>query len=170
MSHAIVNKSAATKITDIAALEAAVKELGLLFEKCTPGKGHYRTWKDTHGGKWVGDWPLPEGVSAEAMGDNADYVIKVPPGKQKNSDCYELGIVRSEEDQCWYPAHDFWGGGNGLEEHIGKTVIGKDKKVVKSHSILMDYYQAARVAMHYRAQGKTVHLQKQPDKLVLRIQ
>lgn len=166
MSHAIVSKSESTKITNIADLQAGAVFLGLLFTK----KGHYRTWKDDHGGKWVGDWPLPEGVSAAAMGDNADYVISVPKDQQlPGQTCYELGIVRDEEAKCWYPAHDFWGGGNGLEAFVGATTV-EGKKVVKSHQKLMDAYKAAGLARHYRAQGKNVSVQKQNEKLVLRIQ
>lgn len=169
MSHAIISKASSNKITDIAALKVAVENLmGLEITKCTPRKGHYRTWKDDHGG-WAGDWDLPEGVSAEEMGDNADYVISVPKSKDPKGKCYQLGIIWDEKDQCWYPAHDFYRGGYGLEEFIGKTEV-KGKTVVKSHQKLMDHYKAALLATQHRAKGKIVEFTKQKDKLVLRIQ
>lgn len=170
VSHAIVSKSSKTKITNIAALKAAVGLMGLEWRACEPRKGHYHTWKDDHGGKWAGDYPLPEGVSAEEMGDNADFVISVPLDKDPAKQCYELGIVWDEKGQCWYPAHDFWAGGQGLEKYIGETVVDSNDVVIKSHQKLMDNYQIAVLATQHRAKGKIVEFAKQKEKLVLRIQ
>ena len=168
MSHAIVSKSSSTKITSIEALKAAVLKMGLDFRVCEPRKGHYRTWKDEHNG-WAGDWPLPKGVSATEMGDNADYVISVPLAKDPGRKCYEVGIVWDEADKCWYPAHDFYAEGYGIEEYIGKTEV-KGTTVIKSHQKLMDYYNVAKVATKQRAKGKVVEFISVNQKPVLRIQ
>ena len=172
MSHAIVSKvkegKNSTAIHSIEALKIAVEAMGLEFRDCEPRKGHYRTWKDKNGG-WVGDWPLPEGVSADEMGDNADYVISVPASLDPHKTCYELGIVWDEADQCWYPAHDFYAGGNGLERYIGATTV-KGQQVVKSHQTLMGNYRLAQTALRRRALGQKVELTKQKEKLVLYIQ
>jgi hypothetical protein len=168
MSHAIVSKSRSTRITNIVALKAAVEKMGLEFRTCEPRKGHYRTWKDENGG-WVGDWPLPKGVSAKEMGDNADYVISVPLMEDPGKRCYELGIVWDEADKCWYPAHDFYAGGCGLEDYIGETTVN-GTTVIKSHQKLMDYYKVAELATKQRAKGKVVEFLKINQKPVLRIQ
>lgn len=166
MSHAIVSKLETTKITSPVILEAAVKLLKLNFEKCEPGKGHYRTWKDDHGGRLVGDWDLPEGTTAEQVGNNADFVISVPKELDPRGKCYQLGIVRDEKEGCWYPAHDFYSGGMGLEDHIGRTEL-KGNKVIKSCGRLMDSYRAAQTMLTYRARGKNAVFEQQGNKLVV---
>lgn len=166
MSHAIESKLETTKITDPKVLEAACKLMGLNFTEHKDGKGHYRTWKDDHGGNLVGDWPLPEGVTAAEVGNNADFVISVPASLDPRGRCYELGIVRNKKDNCWYPSHDFYQGGMGLEKHIGHTKL-KGDKVVKSCGILMDHYKAAQSLLTYRARGKNAIFEKQGTKLVV---
>lgn len=165
MSHGIISKNESSKITDIPALKLAVQEMGgLSFRECEPGKGTYRTWKSDHG-RWVGDWPLPEGVSAEEMGSNADFVISVDGDPQ----AYELGIVRDEKDNCWYPAYDFYCGGKGLEAHIGPIKM-KGKKVLSAAPKLMEHYQLMKLGLKSKAMGKNVSFQKQEQKLLLFIQ
>jgi hypothetical protein len=165
MSHGIVSKNENSKITDIPALKLAVQEMGgLNFRECEPGKGTYRTWKSDHG-SWVGDWDLPEGVSGEEMGNNADFVISL----KDNPEAYELGIVRDEKDGCWYPAYDFYMGGYGLEEKIGPIKL-QGKKVLSAAPKLMEYYQLMKVGLKNKALGKNVSFQKQEQKLLLFIQ
>lgn len=166
MSHAIVSKLEETKITNPKILEAACKLMGLNFTKHENGRGHYRTWKDDHGGRLVGDWDLPEGVTADQVGENADFVISVPKSLDPQGRCYELGIVRDEKDKCWYPSYDFFSGGMGLEKHIGPVQL-HGKKVVKSCGILMSHYRAAQAMLAYRARGKTAVFEKQDNKLVV---
>lgn len=164
MSHGIISRNDSNKITDIDALQLAAEQLGMKFTKCEKGKGHFRTWKDDHGG-WVGDWDLPEGVTGEEMGDNADYVLSIPGDKK----AYELGIVWNEQDQCWYPAHDFYAGGMGLEKVIGPTTV-QGKQVIGSAPKLMEYYRMMELYLQNQRLGKTVAFAKQQEKLVLYIQ
>lgn len=171
MSHAIISKNEASRITNIEALKLAAKEMGLDFRVCEPRRGHYRTYKDDNGGNWVGDWDLPEGVSGKQMGDNADFVISIPLKDDPSGKCYELGIVWDEKDQCWYPAYDFWNRGGGLEKHIGKVKL-QGKKVISACPKMMEYYRLMEVGIKQRALGKNVVFQnnKQEQKLVLCIQ
>lgn len=165
MSHAIISKLDETKITNIQVLKTACEMMGLEFTECEPGKGHYRTWKDQTG-SWVGDWPLPEGVSAAEMGDNADFVISVPKSLDPQGRTYQLGIVRDEKAECWYPAYDFYAGGQGLEAYIGEVKL-KGKKVISSCGRLMNHYKAAQAVLANQARGKAVHFQKVDNKLVI---
>jgi hypothetical protein len=100
MSHvATVN----VEVKDLAALKAAVKELGAEFVE------NVRTYKWY--GRSVGDYPLPKGMKASDLG-KCDHVIRVP-GVQ-----YEVGIVK--RGNGYVLAYDFWGPGQGLLKAFGK--------------------------------------------------
>lgn len=165
MSHGIVSRNESSKITNIEALKLSAEQMGINFRECEKGKGHFRTWKDDHNGQWVGDWDLPEGITGEQMGDNADYVLSIPGDSQ----AYELGIVWNEQDQCWYPAYDFYNGGNGLEKVIGKVTL-EGKEVISAAPKLMEYYRMVDLYLKNQQQGKAVVLTKQQEKLMLFIQ
>jgi len=91
------------EITDLETLRQACERLGLEFME---NQATYKWY-----GTWVGDTPLPEGMTASDLG-KCDHAIKVP-GAQ-----YEIGILRkgSKYILLW----DFWHQG-GLEQKLGKN-------------------------------------------------
>ena len=66
MSHIVSIK---TQLTDLDAIKAAARELGLTFVE------HQRTYK--WWGESVGDYPLPQGFKKEDLGQ-CEHAIKVP--------------------------------------------------------------------------------------------
>jgi hypothetical protein len=100
MSH--ISKMA-LEITSLLDLKQACKRLGLTFVD------NQKTYKWY--GTWMGDSPLPEGISKEELGQ-CTHAIKVP-------ECsYEIGVVQrgSKYTLLW----DAWSSG-GLEQKIGKN-------------------------------------------------
>lgn len=90
------------EITSLADLKQACQRLGMTFID------NQKTYKWY--GHWVGDAPLPEGITTEELG-LCSHAIKVP-------ECtYEIGIVKrgSKYILLW----DSWHSG-GLEQKIGK--------------------------------------------------
>lgn len=102
MSH-ITN--VAVEIRDLDALIAAAADCGLEFRKDQKTHRWY--------GRYVGDWPLPDGVAVADLGkcDHALHVVG-------NDKAYEIGVRQSGEQ--WLLQYDFWSGGYGLEKHVGK--------------------------------------------------
>lgn len=106
------------EIRDLDALEIACRRLGLEFRH---GQQTYRWF-----GEFVGDAPLPKGMTAEDLG-KCDHAIAVPD----NDRAYEIG-VRQNEDGTYTLAWDFFNGGYGLETIVG----GRDsKKLVAEYSV-----------------------------------
>ena len=90
------------EITSLVDLKQACKRLGLTF---IDNQKNYQWY-----GTWVGDAPLPEGITTEELG-HCTHAIKVP-------EClYEIGVVKkgSQYILLW----DSWSSG-GLEKKIGK--------------------------------------------------
>lgn len=90
------------KILSLDALKAACARLGLEWLE---GKTTYRWW-----GRWVGDYPLPEGVKVEDLG-KCTHAIRVPGAT------FEIGVVEKNGEHIliW----DFYQSG-GLEKVLGK--------------------------------------------------
>ena len=91
------------EITSLANLKQACQRLGFTFVD------NQKTYKWY--GTWMGDAPLPEGISKEELGQ-CTHAIKVP-------EClYEIGVVQrgSKYTLLW----DSWHSG-GLEQKIGKN-------------------------------------------------
>ncbi len=91
------------KVKDLEALKAACKRLGLEFVE---NQTTYRWY-----GRFVGDYPLPEGLKQEDLG-KCTHAIKVPGAS------YEIGVVNrhnGSHELLW----DFWHQG-GLERVLGK--------------------------------------------------
>lgn len=68
-------------------------------------------------GHWVGDWPLPKGLTEDQIG-KCDHAIRVIG----NDRAYEIGLTRiqGENGEEFRLSYDFWNGGYGLEEKVGK--------------------------------------------------
>jgi hypothetical protein len=104
------------EITSLADLKQACKRLGFTFVD------NQKTYKWY--GRWVGDAPLPEGITTEELG-KCTHAIQVPEAS------YEIGVAQkgSKYILLW----DSWHSG-GLEQKIGKNA-----------GILKQAYSIARI-------------------------
>jgi hypothetical protein len=130
------------EINDPETLKLACERLGLQFmENQTTYKWY---------GSWVGDTPLPEGITIDQLG-KCNHAIRVP-GAQ-----YEIGII--QRDRKYLLLWDFWYRG-GLEEKLGKNA-GRLKQA----------YAIERVRKEARIKGHRICEQKtnQGIRLVLRV-
>lgn len=94
------------EIKDLDALAAACKDLGLELVR----NQHTYKWY----GYSVGDYPLPEGFTAEDLG-KCDHAIRVPG----NPSAYEIGVVRNRTGNGYVLLWDFWQGGYGMQARVG---------------------------------------------------
>ena len=88
------------EIKDLSALKDACKKLGLQFME----NKKYYVWY----GKWVGNQPLPEGISENDLG-KCDHAIHVPEAT------FEIGVVR--RGNGYILLWDSWVGG-GLTKYM----------------------------------------------------
>ena len=112
------------EIRDLESLKQACKKLGFLFME---NQNHY-TWY----GKWVGNQPLPDGISEEDLG-KCTHAIHVPAA------VFEIGVV--QRGKSYILLWDSWVGG-GLQKHIGKDA-----------GILRQAYAIASVKKESRRKG-----------------
>jgi hypothetical protein len=91
------------EITDLDALKAACRRLGLEFRCDQRSYAWY--------GEYQGDYPLPEGISVQDLGQ-CDHAIHVPGAD------YEVGILK--RDNKYLLLWDFWDEG-GLERTLGRN-------------------------------------------------
>ena len=91
------------EINDLESLKSACKILGFDFME---NQKTYRWY-----GTWLGNTPLPEGMTIEDMG-KCTHAIHIPGA------VFEVGVVQngSKYNLMW----DSWVGG-GLQKHIGKN-------------------------------------------------
>lgn len=127
MSHMTEIK---TRITDLDALEAACVELGM---KLVRGKTEAKWY-----GRSVGDYPLPEGMTADQLG-KCDHAITLPGCE------YEIGVYADKVKGGYRVLYDFWGPGMKLKEKIGENG-GK----------LVQAYGVAKATREARRKGLTV--------------
>lgn len=96
------------EIKDLDALAEAAAQLGCELVR---GQKTYKWY-----GEFVGDSPMPTGFTRADLG-KCDHAIRVKgkPG------AYEIGVVKRRDGKPGYTLlWDFWNGGHGLEEAIGK--------------------------------------------------
>ena len=114
MSHVIASNAV---YTDLEVLEAVCEPLGLELVR---DKSTFRWW-----GRHVGDYPVPEGFTADDMG-KCEHVIRVKDveGSRTASDApYEVGLVaaRGENQEGYVPMFDFYGGpGRQIQALVGE--------------------------------------------------
>lgn len=171
MSHVLDPQSVTDrdriKITNLEAVKLAMESLGLHVltdieeqtergvENPVPGRGRYRGHK-TEWGRLVGDYPIPKGWTLDDVDNNAYLVGKMPeelvqklsPSMTQRAP-YDLGIVWSEEDQCYYPCYDFADtGGYLMQQVLGKVQYGEQRYEISSaYSKLMQAYHEACTAL-----------------------
>ena len=126
-------------ITDLAALQAAARELGALWVE---GKKTYNWF-----GQSGGDYPLPAGMTVDQLG-KCDHVIALPGVR------YEIGVVK-RADGNFTLAYDFYGrsgrhDGEKLLAHFGdglakiKQFYGLHKATIAAR--LRGYSTARKIA------------------------
>jgi hypothetical protein len=161
---------------DIGAVITSIKHLQRAIQLISPDlemvKGkHYRTWKDDHGGKLVGDWSLPEGMTAEEVGNNAEYVIRLTDAALRgrprgHNGPYEVGVVPHPTKKGQYLlVADFWASGNGLFKAKGLeriAVKGRGKSVEGFAKLYMGYQIATQEAVAKR-KGQKLQLPMNAD-------
>lgn len=104
---------------DVACMQQAAEMLGgELVHKKT-----YTWW-----GRSVGDYPLPEGVKAEDLGKNAEWVFRLSEttraalSKKHGQAPYEIGfVVDPNNPGCFIPMLDEFLGGYGLLDVVGRS-------------------------------------------------
>jgi hypothetical protein len=95
------------KITNLNVLKKAVQRLGGEFKE---GQKNYKWY-----GKFMNDYPLPEGLKVEDLG-KCNHAISFP-GKAQ----YEIGVIQSKDNPKNYNLlYDFWNSG-GLNKVVGEN-------------------------------------------------
>jgi hypothetical protein len=123
----------------------------------------YRTWKADHDETLVGDSPPPEGWTADELGHNAEYVIRIAGltdaqrgnyyGMPVGGAPYEIGVVRDKTDPTKFVLmYDFWGGGYGIEAQVGEGCQD-----------FFQFYQMAGVELQAEEQGMPCEWTKKAD-------
>jgi hypothetical protein len=116
------------EIKDLAALRAAVQKLGYEFRENQQTYAWY--------GRWVGDAPLPDGVSKEELG-KCSHAIRVPGCS------YEIGVV--QRGPHYILLWDYWHAG-GLSKVIGNNA-----------GVLKQAYTLERIRKESRIKGYLIH-------------
>ena len=127
MSHVVKGKLI---IQDMQACEMAAKALGLTLVK---GAKTYAWF-----GRSVGDYPLPEGMTAAELG-HCEHKL-VLPGCE-----YEVGLIKRKNGPGYEAIFDFFGPGQELEAKLGR---GCEK--------FRQEYTASLAMLHYQAEGYEV--------------
>lgn len=137
-------------------LDAACKRLGLELVR---GQQTYHWY-----GRSVGDYPLPEGFTADDLG-KCSHAIRIPASKAAQAVApyvadwgtdakpYEIGVVARRDGKPGFSLMwDFFEGGFGLE-----NIVGKDCQNLRQAYAICAATRAARM------QGMSVTEQKMAD-------
>ncbi len=154
------------------------------------GEKHYRTWKDNHDGKLVGDWPLPDGWTASQIGEGAHHVIRVTEAalkskfsegsREASSAPYEIGVVpvrvvRDANDNVVSATYDekgseyilmtdWWSSGNGILNLPG--VGGRVRDAIHPQTGNKTEMSFGDLYMHYRMVQARSEAELQGDTMV----
>jgi hypothetical protein len=123
MSHVV---SVDLLVTDLQAVEATCKELGLTFKR---GQTHYRWW-----GRSVGDYPLPNGFKASDLG-YCEHAIEVPGSG------YDIGLAKKPGSRGYTMLFDFFGVGRPIVEKLGGQAL---PKFVQTYGVLKATLEAKK--------------------------
>lgn len=143
MSHLVdIRLNIGTDADSIAAVKQACKEMGLIFKE---GQKTYRWY-----GRSVGDYPLPQGFTAEDLG-KCDHAIEVPGAG------YDIGLARRKDGKGYALLFDFWGQGRPILDKLGVS-LSADGKSVKS-TRFAQIYGVAKAEITARKLGHSTHRQ-----------
>lgn len=136
MSHVVTLK---TEIRDLDAAEAVIRELG---GKLMRGQTTYKWW-----GRSMGDYPIPEGMTADQLG-KCDHAIKVPGTE------WEIGLVKNPKTGGYRMVYDFFGRrGRPILQFLGVDENGKRSG---TRPDFMQMYAAQKATMEARKRGLSV--------------
>ena len=120
------------EIRDLAALQRAAQSLGLEFRV---GQKNYKWW-----GRSVGDFPLPEGFTADELG-HCEHALSV----KDNPNAYEIGVVKRRDGKPGYTLlWDFYAGGYGLQDKVGLNA----SKLKQRYQVEVFRREMAKKGMH----------------------
>lgn len=145
MSHVVSIKAL---LDDVEAIAATCKELGLVFKR---NQKTYAWW-----GRSVGDYPLPEGFTAEDLG-HCDHAIGIP------GTSWEVGVVRRKDGKGYTLLFDFFGsqgepilkalGGQQANRFIQSYALNKATLTAQKKGLLVTRKQAADGAVRLHITG-----------------
>jgi hypothetical protein len=131
-------------MSHVAAVQLEIKDLNCLALACAKLGLFFREQKTY---KWFGQWmqdyseasaAYRQGIKPEDYG-KCDYAIGIPG----DSNAYEVGVVKNPNGEGYVLVYDFWEGGFGLEEKIGKeSQLLKQRysaEVARKHAIRKGY-------------------------------
>lgn len=136
-------------IKDLASLKAACADIGLEFLE---NQQTYR-WYGHH----VGDYPIPAGFKVEDLGKCLHAI-----GVKGNKNAYEIGVVKNPNGEGYLLLWDFWSGGYGLQD-----VVGKDCKNL-THAYKVNQTVKSFQKRGFNMATKTVNKKTKTVQLVLR--
>jgi hypothetical protein len=128
MSHLVSIKA---ELTDLDAIKAACKDLGLTFKQ---GQTSYAWW-----GYSVGDYPLPAGFTKAMLG-KCEHAIGVP------GTTWEIGLAKNPNGKGWVPLFDFYGPqGQPILDAIGGQSGGK---FIQAYGVNKQLAHAKKLGLH----------------------
>lgn len=142
MSHVVSMKM---RFKDLDSLQKAGEACGLEMVEAKT----YRWW-----GRHVGDYPLPEGFTAQDLG-KCDFVLRVKGQPQ----AYEIGVVKSPLQEGAYELlYDFYGSaGQILSKAIGGDTAPKlRQEYTQQVTVKQMRKQGLRVTRSITTDGKIV--------------
>lgn len=182
-------------ISDLKALKLAIQTFCPTME-FVEGQRHYRTWKDDHNGRLVGDWPLPAGWTAAMVGENAAHIVRIKDqhltkGRTSRSAPYEIGVVpvtvkRAADGKVleakpdakgteYILMADWYNSGYGLLSQPGigdrKSIKDPETQEVKESAFgaLYMHYRMMETKLEAERQGDTCEFETQEDGTVVAV-
>lgn len=152
MSHLAAQdtKPGEPMFVDLACLTKAAEMLGLDVVQTSE-----YAWYGRH----VGDFPIPQGMTAAELGHNAKFVLRMNPETRRRilgkhgDQPYDIGIVADPNNSgCYIPLLDFWAQGKGMTKVTGEPVYAEDGSLkilcptLKQHYDMVCDVEAAREA------------------------
>lgn len=129
MSHV---EKVKTVLSDIEAVKAACTRLGVEFRE------NQKTYE--YFGRHVGDYPLPEGFSANDLG-KCEHAVHVPGTN------YEIGLAKNPAGKGYTALYDFYGSST---RHDGQNLL---KKFGHGLTKFVDAYSVEALKRQARAKG-----------------
>ena len=128
-------------MSHIAKIELEIKSLDALIEACNRLGFQFVKNQQTYQwyGRWVGDSPLPEGITTEDLG-KCDHAIKVPGCS------YEIGVVK--KGNSYQLLWDSW-------ESRLKLSIGENAQILKQAYTVETVKQEAKLKGYRVIEKKT---------------
>ena len=138
------------QVTDLDALKAAAEKLGLVFHE---GRRNYRWY-----GRSIGDYPLPEGMTASDLG-KCSHTLSV----RDNPQAYEIGVVKKKDSSGFVLAWDFWNRGR----NYGDQGLGLQDVVGENACRLQQEYAVEVAKKYWLGQGWQVTENRKEDGTVV---